>query len=279
MASSKTKFLVINLDSATDRLTFMTDQFRKFGIPAERVAAIDAAQGRRGLAEEIHPDAEWLIAPEKRIRFINDHAAVASPLLGRWITAGEIACYLSHYQAISQFLDSDADFACILEDDVRLSEEFIETIKFLEQRAPNAIVKLEGIRRYRIDIRWPVLLSRGRRIVFRFKPTTGAAAYFLTRSVAANLRRSLIPIREPYDSWLRQYWRHLIPVYETEPFVAHQDSQFNSSISSRDRQPEISIRAEFKRFMGGIKFWFKTERVLRRMFFFLSLPVFGRFRR
>jgi glycosyl transferase family 25 len=195
---------------------------------------------------------------------------VFSPLLGRYITAGEIACYLSHAAAISRFVESRADYACIFEDDVQLSPDIVEVICALQQKMGRGIVKLEGIRRYDIDLRWTVESLANWSVLFRFKPTTGAGAYFLTRSAAVAFQKRLFPIKEPFDSWLRAYWRHQIPVYELFPFVASQVAKFDSSILDRDRQPKGRVAKTYRPWMGAVKFWLKTVRVLQRIVFFVK---------
>lgn len=48
----------------------------------------------------------------------------ARKILGRSLLNSEIGCYLSHYQCVSTFLESDADYLIVLEDDMQLSHDF-----------------------------------------------------------------------------------------------------------------------------------------------------------
>ncbi len=269
-----TKIYFINLDRATDRLKFMTDQFAALGIAAERVAAVDAKTITTAYLEEnVHPDCAWLAEKDSTIQVMNGQGIVYAPLLTRYLTAGEIGCYLSHARTLSHFLESGEDCACILEDDARLSPDLPDVLAALGTRIGHAIVKLEGVQRHSIDLRWPVAKAGQRSVMFRFKPTAGSAGYFVTRSSARALLDSMFPIREPYDGWFRQYWRHGISVYEVSPFPVEQEMSFVTALPNRINQPNAIIKAKFRPVLGAIKFAFKTLRVIRRGIFFATMAV------
>ena len=50
-------------------------------------------------------------------------------LIGREINVGEIGCYLSHINAAKMLLESDFDFALVLEDDVCISKKILNVAK------------------------------------------------------------------------------------------------------------------------------------------------------
>jgi glycosyl transferase family 25 len=50
---------------------------------------------------------------------------------GRAINMNEVGCYLSHLRALKAFLDSDAAFGIILEDDAGLSTGYLDLIQRL----------------------------------------------------------------------------------------------------------------------------------------------------
>lgn len=100
---------VINMDAAVDRWRLMREQLDAFGLPYERFAAVNG----RAL-DESHPD----------------FSALSYKLLhGRRFIPGEVGCYLSHIGALRQFLDSNADHALILEDDVIINAAAPDVIR------------------------------------------------------------------------------------------------------------------------------------------------------
>jgi len=110
-------YYLINLDDNTERLKTASTQLEEQGIEFVRVSAFDG----RKLRPIDHP----LYNRQKCLSY-----------MGRELVGGEIGCYMSHLQCAEKFLASDADFAVILEDDFKTSQELkikIEaTIKFLE---------------------------------------------------------------------------------------------------------------------------------------------------
>ena len=96
--------LVINLDRSLDRWQCMGSQFRKFGIPVQRISAVDAKKENLPL-KKIAP----LGAPEKYF-------------FPRELSQGEVACYLSHIKCWETLLSSNEQWAVIFEDDALLSE-------------------------------------------------------------------------------------------------------------------------------------------------------------
>lgn len=78
---------------------------------------IEAVDGR-----ELPPEVPEYDRVERRKRYAYD------------LIPNEIACALSHRKALRAFLDSEADYAVVLEDDALLAEHFSEGIRELTQR-------------------------------------------------------------------------------------------------------------------------------------------------
>lgn len=96
---------LINLEGSDERLASATQQLNHIDWPFERVPAYDG----RG-------------KPLADFERYNDQQAKAN--LGRSLLNSEIGCYLSHYQCVQRFLQSDADVLIVLEDDLRLTVDF-----------------------------------------------------------------------------------------------------------------------------------------------------------
>lgn len=95
--------LVINLDDSTDRMALAGRLLDEAGIAFERLPACDA--------RHTPPDA-----------FEDYDEARAVAFYGRPLTGGEVGCFKSHVLAVQRFLQSDADYALVLEDDMTLPD-------------------------------------------------------------------------------------------------------------------------------------------------------------
>lgn len=103
------KIYVVNLKSRLDRKEYMLNQFEKFGITDyEFIEAIDGSK---------IDTSEFGYNEYKSSKFC------------RPLTKNEIACVLSHNYLYEKIIQS-GERCVILEDDVTLSEEFAEAIKF-----------------------------------------------------------------------------------------------------------------------------------------------------
>lgn len=93
------KTYLINLDGSQERFDTSRQLLEQANIPFTRVSAVD---GRKS-----HPRTNPAYN-EKR----------AQAYLGRNVSGGEFGCYLSHLKAAQMFLESDAKYGMVLEDDM-----------------------------------------------------------------------------------------------------------------------------------------------------------------
>lgn len=96
---------LINLDGSDDRLKSAKHQLDEINWQFEKFPAFDG----RG---------------KNLSSFENYNDQKAKSILGRSLLNSEIGCYLSHYHCVSTFLESDADYLIVLEDDMQLSDDF-----------------------------------------------------------------------------------------------------------------------------------------------------------
>jgi glycosyl transferase, family 25 len=256
---------VINLDRAPDRLAAMESQLRSFPVVHERISAVDAANVTKEMMSAV-------AAPRLGRLFRNMsgyHRSEASspamfwPEFGRYLVAGEIACYLSHVRALQTFLASDADHALILEDDVEIDADITDVLSVigaLPQRP--RIAKLEGLQASH-DVHYPVASIGPRDIVMMFKPTTGAAGYYINRAGAAVIVSRALPVREPFDAFLRQYWLHGVEVLEARPFPVRQ-RPLATMIVGRDGQGRAALPMPYRLIRSACLPMVKLVRLLRR---------------
>lgn len=152
----------INLAARTDRRDFMQGQFAALGISAERVEAVSIADVAPALIEaQSRPGRPWRI------------------------TAGDLACGLSHQLIWRTIVERDLDCALILEDDALLSPSVVDFLSpGLLNRAGADIIRLET---------WASRAKLGTHqhhvgaTVLRELASAqfGSAAYIISRSAAA----------------------------------------------------------------------------------------------
>lgn len=96
---------LINLDGSHERLERATQQLDAVNWPFERFSAVDG----RGKA---------------LTEFANYDDRGAQQILGRSLMNSELGCYLSHYGCAEMFLNTDADYLVVLEDDMKIDPDF-----------------------------------------------------------------------------------------------------------------------------------------------------------
>ena len=120
-AASRIPIHYINLATRQDRRSFMDEQFSRLGLAAQRIEAVAPEQ-----------------VPARLVRkFI-------VPSRYRWLTLGELACSVSHLNAMETFLPGKAAHGLILEDDAVLSGYLSRFLaEFASAPPPYDVVRLE----------------------------------------------------------------------------------------------------------------------------------------
>ena len=99
---------VVNLESSADRRKFISEQLNDFGLKYEIFPAVD---GRKKTQSEI--DAVY-------------DSGKAQEIFHRELTRGEIGCSWSHLNIYRKMVEGNISEALILEDDVFLSQDFLD---------------------------------------------------------------------------------------------------------------------------------------------------------
>lgn len=105
----KIKTYLINLDGSNARLSKATEQLNAAGWDFERYSACD------GRGKSLNEFENY------------DHQAALN-ILGRGLLSSELGCYLSHYGCVEKFLHTDADYLVVLEDDLKITQDFLPTL-------------------------------------------------------------------------------------------------------------------------------------------------------
>jgi GR25 family glycosyltransferase involved in LPS biosynthesis len=101
------KIYVINLDKDVDRLNAISRQLESFGLSWERIPAIYGKDYKGGEYDE-------------------NGSRVKN---GRTLSFAELGCALSHKRAYQKFLETEDEYALILEDDVIFTEKIDHILK------------------------------------------------------------------------------------------------------------------------------------------------------
>lgn len=178
--------LVINLDRSKERLESVSKQLSAQGLSFQRIPAVD---GRKLSPEQLSRLEAPYNAPEK---FVFRKAL--------WPT--EIACFLSHAACWEKLVNSNCDWALIMEDDIVLSPRFklfAASSKWIPQGV--RIIQLHGSRQtFTVGESYPAHDTELLRII---RPTPlGCLAYLIHREAAAYALATYMPIPAPVDDWL-----------------------------------------------------------------------------
>lgn len=239
------RIYVINLDRSKERLTEITRQLNELGLQFERISAIDGK-----------------LANDTQRACINEQAYQKKH--GKQSLPGELGCYLSHVKAIQTFLNTNDEFALILEDDAVFGADFVQVItRLLANSARWDMVKLSGVHSGTPvnDIE----LNPFYRLAVMFSKCTGSSAYVINRKAALAYYQKLLPMTLPYDHEFDLGWKYRIKVRAVNPFpVIHNDMVSTTIIS--DPISNRKIRG-FKRFPTHL-YRLKTE--FSRLFYAIS---------
>lgn len=138
--------------------------------------------------------------------------------MGKKTNAGEIGCYLSHYKAISRFLETDKKYTLILEDDALWNPDFIQILnKLIEIKDTWDFVKFNTARDGGIgNIPVGDLIGEYKLYASVF-PKAFSAAYIINRKAATSLKSKLLPMFVPYDHEMVKFWKYGIKQYSVFP--------------------------------------------------------------
>jgi len=262
--NSKYEYYLINLDRATDRLEFMQNEFNKQGIQFTRIQAVDA-------------------------KTLDPKSFKVKNLYDRDMFPGEFGCYLSHVKTLQTFLESNHDFAVIIEDDSIFEDHFKEIVH-------KTISKYQDLPKKH---QWDVLkLRNGKRRNIKISdidqnyfigacgtsiPITTIAAIWTRNGAEKFLKKVVNPIpiiKRPIDCELQHPWEYNLLIYNLLPSIvknAEIGTQIQADYSKKKASFWKQIRYEFNRSIpkclylikqhGFSKFYQsfiakKTERVL-----------------
>lgn len=245
MHMSSYEIYLINLGRSPERLAHMKDEFDRNNITAyERVEAVDGK----------------MLVPDS---FVIDNK------FKREMTANEYACYLSHLKALQYFLQSDADFGIILEDDIKISGSFTDAV----ENAINRFHTLSSTDKWDMLKLWnrnrrniPIADSDATHFIGLCGTSIpgGAIGYIWTRNGAEKFSEKVflgneIPvIKRPIDCEFQYAWEYNLLIYNLLPSVVSiydTQSVIGETRAARHSTFKGVLRYEFSRLIPKYKYY------------------------
>jgi glycosyl transferase, family 25 len=215
---------VINLDRSIDRWQHIKSQAEEFGLDVQRIAGV-----------EIDPAGATQWPDYDRAAFVLGN--------GRPMLPQEYGCYLAHVKALNAFLESRAECAVIMEDDVNLSADLVARAFSAHKAAPFAeVLKLLN---HRVVWFRPIARSVDGDVIGKclFGPQGSAACYLVTRAGAQKLVDALKVITCPFDIALERGWATGVQVFTVkDDLIALSVRSKESQIADRARYRSIKLR-------------------------------------
>ena len=202
--------LCISLPEATSRQTLMREQLDSLPVINEIMDAVRGADLGKTEAVEL------------------GYRPCAIAGVGE-LTPNEIACVLSHKNALQCFLDSEKRAVIVLEDDAQLAGGFVGVVRELLPLSDCFdAVKLEN-RSNQVSL---VLreLAHGHCLHVPERPGLGATAILYTRHGALRVLRSLEGFSIGYDTHLGRLWRDGLRLLQVSPAVVRERENLASTI-------------------------------------------------
>lgn len=216
----------INLDRSPERWHALSEAFSRLPHPLERVPALDArlqpqaVLGVRGLS---------IALPPAGLGY--------SMVRGREYLLVQEACFASHIVALRRFLASAHDLALILEDDAvpgARTASVLESLRSID--VPFDVVRLEAIRLSGSRPAFKVASLGAETLVRSLKPSSGSAAYVVTRAAAEKLIAKACRNLLPFDDYLANPALHGCDVAYVSPLPIRQADAPSVIAESYDRR-------------------------------------------
>ncbi|WP_392343345.1 glycosyltransferase family 25 protein [uncultured Shewanella sp.] len=233
----KCKVFLINLDSSTERFTFMDEQLKQLGIEYQRISAV--------YGKDLHDiDIAKVYDPQANLQKYD-----------KKLNLGEIGCYLSHVQCWQMIIEQQLDYALILEDDSILDPALMtviqhinnlsadwDYIKLCHGRKPKGIVK-------------SIVLDERFSLSTCLKLPASTRGQCVSFAGAQKLLATAYPIARPVDIDIQFWFEKQLRCFVVRPFPVI-GTDLDSDINRQGRRTHVE-RHHLLRIWQKVKFELK----------------------
>ncbi len=199
---------VINMDSATERMAHMDAELKRVDISYIRQPGVVGME----LPYPNENFSDW------SYKYLH----------GRRWAPRELGCYLSHIQCLRNFLQTDAPYALILEDDVKLDDNIKEILESAIAHASDwNMLRLSSVNHGKW---WPVRKLGSHSLAVCLTREKGAGGYLVDRKAAACMLKKLLPMRLAWDIAFDLEWFLGFKTLGVYPFPVKQNIEFETQV-------------------------------------------------
>lgn len=243
--------LFINLDRSLQRKIKTENALQKLGLLFERVSAVDGKE----LSDEY-------ISKIQYSKFDYDIRSRYT----RQLTKAEIGCFLSHRKCWIKLLESQEEFAVIIEDALKISgrtKKYLETDKWIPEGID--IIRLNCYEPNTIHIisKDQITVNNKDRLICQLKPKPlGTQGYIISRKAAEVAISFSEKIPGPVDDFLFTPLfeiSHLFKPWQIDPCLICRDTAICSDIGNRDNKNLSELKAPFYIRHGIKRFYLKFK--------------------
>jgi len=219
---------VINLERATRRLDYISEQLLKYNIKFKRIDAI----------EGVKLESKLLKRYQNQSKYTAQHYSMLSP--------GEIGCSLSWHKSWALASNADDQAIIVLEDDVQIADNFIQTISKLEKSIDKDIViDLSGKQGFLEKER---KIVNGITLVRYSTPPLGNQGAIYGKNAAEQLLANVAEFKSPSDTLRQMIWRHGVQTWSLERgCLSHQTQEVGGSTIQNRKRISVKIKNELMR--------------------------------
>lgn len=216
---------VISLPTETKRRAMISEHLESRGLPFQFFDAIDGRQ-------------------MDVIKHQNYNSPRRRRAHGRDLTGGELGCLLSHQAIYQKIIDENLPFALVLEDDVRLGEDFPNVLEKLTHHTDIFdIVRFLGSPKVARGKHRKIKPLDEKHHLVRLRTAPGGAhATLVTRKGAQKLLKALQKNAFPIDTLMGRGWETGIQSLSVQPGLATQDLEMESAIGDTRFNKDIKLQ-------------------------------------
>ena len=226
------KCVVINLKRAVERKRYISNQLQQLSQEYEFVEGVDW--------KDINPAS--LSQTSSHIKIKNSY---------RTLTLGQMGCNFSHRNVLKWLVESSERMITVLEDDVRLSNDFPDVLNVIETTTIPFDIVFLGSRFTEEGLVNLVPLNNKFNFSLSKAKEKGGWGYVITKEAAKKFLRILPEVTGPIDDALHAYFLHGLKTYTLNPqIVFHEEEAKRFSFNTETKIEHFVFKEELMRFVS-----------------------------